>query len=81
MHLDLLTKNCIVSTERYLYHQLGLLQWSKAALQLRERMAFMHRHDPQGKWPDVSDDGLLEQADEWLLPYVDGLRNRHEVRD
>ncbi|MGG3279585.1 ATP-dependent helicase HrpB [Paenibacillus solani] len=59
---------------------LGLLQWSKAALQLRERMAFMHRHDPQGKWFDVSDDGLLEQAEEWLLPYVDGMRNRHDIR-
>ena len=59
---------------------LGLLQWSKAALQLRERMGFMHRHDPHGKWPDVSDDGLLEQAEEWLLPYVDGLRNRHDIR-
>ncbi|MGG4341524.1 ATP-dependent helicase HrpB [Paenibacillus lautus] len=59
---------------------LGLLQWSKAALQLRERLAFMFRHDPEGDWPDVSDEGLLNQAEEWLLPYLEGLRNRHDVR-
>lgn len=59
---------------------LGLLQWSKAALQLRERLAFMFRHDPEGKWPDVSDEGLLNQAEEWLLPYLEGLRNRNDMR-
>ncbi|WP_339290764.1 ATP-dependent helicase HrpB [Paenibacillus sp. FSL W8-0187] len=59
---------------------LGLLQWSKAALQLRERLAFMFRHDPEGNWPDVSDEGLMNQAEEWLLPYLDGLRNRNDMR-
>ncbi|MEC0203042.1 ATP-dependent helicase HrpB [Paenibacillus lautus] len=59
---------------------LGLLQWSKAALQLRERLAFMFRHDPEGNWPDVSDEGLLDQAEEWLLPYLEGLRNRNDIR-
>jgi ATP-dependent helicase HrpB len=59
---------------------LGLLQWSKAALQLRERLAFMFRHDPEGNWPDVSDEGLLNQAEEWLLPYLEGLRNRNDIR-
>lgn len=59
---------------------LGLLQWSKAALQLRERLAFMFRHDPEGNWPDVSDEGLMNQAEEWLLPYLEGLRNRNDMR-
>lgn len=59
---------------------LGLLQWSKAALQLRERLAFMFRHDPEGNWPDVSDEGLMNQAEEWLLPYLEGLRNRNDIR-
>lgn len=59
---------------------LGLLQWSKPALQLRERLAFMFRHDPEGNWPDVSDEGLLNQAEEWLLPYLEGLRNRNDIR-
>ncbi|GIO96452.1 ATP-dependent helicase HrpB [Paenibacillus lautus] len=59
---------------------LGLLQWSKAALQLRERLAFMFRHDLEGNWPDVSDEGLMNQAEEWLLPYLEGLRNRNDMR-
>lgn len=59
---------------------LGLFQWSKAALQLRERMAFMFRHERDGSWPDVSDEGLMDRADEWLLPYLNGLRNRNDIR-
>ncbi|MEK4979622.1 ATP-dependent helicase HrpB [Bacillus sp. FSL K6-6540] len=59
---------------------LGLFQWSKAAMQLRERMAFMFRHEAEGDWPDVSDEGLLDRAEAWLLPYLDGLRNRNDIR-
>ncbi|MEK4117874.1 ATP-dependent helicase HrpB [Paenibacillus sp. FSL W8-0919] len=58
---------------------LGLLTWTKAAVQLRERMAFMKRHDPAGAWPDVTDEALLANADTWLLPYLGGVRNRHDL--
>ncbi|MBM2622426.1 ATP-dependent helicase HrpB [Actinoplanes sp. LDG1-06] len=44
---------------------LGLLTWSRAANELRERLAFAHATlgDP---WPDVSDEALLARADDWL---------------
>ncbi|MCO8273053.1 ATP-dependent helicase HrpB [Actinoplanes sp. TRM 88003] len=44
---------------------LGLLTWSRGAVELRERLAFAHAAlgDP---WPDVSDQALLDRADEWL---------------
>ncbi|GIM90273.1 ATP-dependent RNA helicase [Paractinoplanes toevensis] len=44
---------------------LGLLTWSRTAVELRERLAFAHAAlgDP---WPDVSDEALLGQAAEWL---------------
>lgn len=58
---------------------LGLLTWTKTAVQLRERMAFMKRHDPAGAWPDVSDEALLAHADTWLLPYLGGVRNRSDL--
>ncbi|WIN00911.1 ATP-dependent helicase HrpB [Actinoplanes oblitus] len=44
---------------------LGLLTWSRAAEELRARLAFAHAAlgDP---WPDVSDSALLGRAEEWL---------------
>jgi ATP-dependent helicase HrpB len=44
---------------------LSLLTWSRAADELRARLAFAHATlgDP---WPDVSDAALLEHADDWL---------------
>nr|WP_221377962.1 ATP-dependent helicase C-terminal domain-containing protein [Actinoplanes polyasparticus] len=44
---------------------LGLLTWSRGAVELRERLAFAQAAlgDP---WPDVSDEALLDRADDWL---------------
>lgn len=57
---------------------LRLLQWSKQGNQLRERMNFMHHHDPA--WPDVSDEGLLATLEEWLAPYLAGIRSRNDLQ-
>ncbi|MET0417589.1 MAG: ATP-dependent helicase HrpB, partial [Actinoplanes sp.] len=44
---------------------LGLLNWTRGAVELRERLAFAHAALGE-PWPDVSDEALLERADEWL---------------
>ncbi|HWM37088.1 MAG TPA: ATP-dependent helicase HrpB, partial [Streptomyces sp.] len=44
---------------------LGLLKWTESAVALRRRIAFLHR-ELGAPWPDVSDEALLEQADQWL---------------
>jgi ATP-dependent helicase HrpB len=44
---------------------LGLLGWSRHASELRERLAFAHAALGE-PWPDVSDQALLERAEEWL---------------
>jgi ATP-dependent helicase HrpB len=44
---------------------LGLLTWSRAATELRERLAFAHAAMGE-PWPDVSDAALNERAEEWL---------------
>lgn len=49
-------------------HGLAVLDWGKGAARLRDRMAFLHRHDPS--WPDVSDAALLAGLDDWLLPFL-----------
>ncbi|HEX8385524.1 MAG TPA: ATP-dependent helicase HrpB, partial [Rubricoccaceae bacterium] len=51
---------------------IGALPWSKDAARLRERLAFLHAHDPEG-WPDVSDAALLDGLDGWLGPHVAGM--------
>ncbi|AIQ12844.1 ATP-dependent helicase HrpB [Paenibacillus durus] len=57
---------------------LRLLPWDKGTLQLRERLAFMHRLDPS--WPDVSDAGLTGSMEEWLLPFLDGCRSLRDIQ-
>lgn len=55
-----------------------ILPWEKGTLQLRERLIFMHALRPD--WPDVSDAALIESLDEWLLPYIQGMRNLRDLQ-
>jgi ATP-dependent helicase HrpB len=48
---------------------LSLLPWNEASENLRARLAFLHHHRPD-EFPNVSDASLLEQLDDWLLPYL-----------
>lgn len=53
-------------------HGLDLLPWSEAARSLRTRAAFARLHDPS--LPDLSDQALLAELDEWLPLLVAGKR-------
>ena len=57
---------------------IAALGWTKASAQLRERIAFLHRHEPS--FPDVSDHALTETLDDWLGSHLHGLRKMEEVR-
>jgi ATP-dependent helicase HrpB len=57
---------------------IGSLPWTKAAAQLRERIGFLHLHDPS--FPDVSDEALSVSLGDWLGPHLYGLRKMEEVR-
>ncbi len=57
---------------------IGAVGWSKGAAQLRERIAFLHHHDPS--WPDVSDAALTAGLTEWLGPYTYGMTRLDEVQ-
>jgi ATP-dependent helicase HrpB len=52
-------------------HGLSLLNWSKEAETLRQRLSWLHR-GLGGPWPDVSDEALTALLDEWLLPFLHG---------
>ncbi|KYJ86591.1 ATP-dependent helicase HrpB [Sulfurovum riftiae] len=50
---------------------LGVLNWSKEAKSLKERVSFLNFHGLD--FPDFSDTGLLKNMDEWLAPYLAGI--------
>jgi len=52
-------------------HGIGKLPWSKAQLQLRDRVSFLRRAEGE-EWPDLSDAALADNAAEWLAPFLDG---------
>lgn len=52
-------------------HGLSLLEWSKEAETLRQRLGWLHR-GLGAPWPDVSDIALLDHLDDWLLPFLSG---------
>jgi ATP-dependent helicase HrpB len=57
----------------------GALPWGDAAIQLRERIAFLRGTD-SGRWPDLSDARLAGSYEEWLGPHVHGLTRLDDLR-
>jgi ATP-dependent helicase HrpB len=60
--------------------ELGLdqLAFSKEAVQLRERIGFLHRTIGE-PWPDVSDSALLSRLDGWFAPFQTEARGLSEI--
>ncbi|HEU0145522.1 MAG TPA: ATP-dependent helicase HrpB, partial [Bradyrhizobium sp.] len=48
---------------------LDRLPWSKAAKQWRDRVMFLRKAEGEG-WPDLSDTGLAETRETWLVPML-----------
>ncbi|MCM3699017.1 ATP-dependent helicase HrpB [Paenibacillus macerans] len=56
----------------------NILPWNDKARKLQERLAFLHHIDD--RWPDVSDVTLAATVEEWLAPYVSGVRKRADLQ-
>ena len=48
---------------------LGALPWNEAAQGLRDRIAFLRAVDGED-WPDLSDEALASELDDWLAPLI-----------
>lgn len=59
-------------------HWPDALPWSPAAIGVRERLAFLHRHD--ARWPDVSDTALQADLEQWLTPALRDCRTIDDLR-
>ncbi|NML49717.1 ATP-dependent helicase HrpB [Streptomyces sp. R302] len=56
----------------------GLLRWGREAVELRERLAFLHGA-VGGGWPDVAEEALVERAEEWLEPELSRAARRADL--
>ncbi len=52
-------------------HGLKLLPWTKETISLRQRLDWIYR-GLGAPWPQMSDDVLLDNLEEWLLPFLSG---------
>ncbi len=57
---------------------LSRLPWSKAQIQLRDRVGFL-RAAGEDEWPDLTDEGLAKTAAEWLAPFLAGKTKLSEI--
>lgn len=49
------------------------------ARQLQGRVALMGKVFPAENWPDLSEEHLQSAPEEWLLPWLKGIRNREQL--
>ncbi len=54
------------------------LPWSKAEIQLRDRVAFLRAADGES-WPDLSDTALAAASADWLAPWITGKSRLSEI--
>ncbi|MHB8990010.1 MAG: ATP-dependent helicase C-terminal domain-containing protein, partial [Desulfobulbia bacterium] len=61
---------------------LGLtaLPWSDKARELQARIICMQGWQPEAGWPEVSDASLLETLEQWLAPYLTGMRSAEHLK-
>jgi ATP-dependent helicase HrpB len=59
---------------------LAALPWSDKARELQARLESMHFWQPEAGWPDVSDACLLQSLEQWLRPYLTGMRSAEQLR-
>jgi ATP-dependent helicase HrpB len=59
--------------------RLSLLNRNESFLQFQARVMLLRKAYPSDGWPDLSDMSLLETADEWLAPWLQGVRNANQL--
>ena len=62
--------------------QLGLavLPWDKKVRQWRDRILCLREWQPDAGWPDLGDRWLLNNLDEWLGPWLNGITRRTQLQ-
>ena len=58
---------------------LNVLGAPERADELRARVAFVAQHRPGQNWPNLTDDGLMHDVDDWLCPLLAGAIGRADL--
>jgi ATP-dependent helicase HrpB len=56
---------------------LKILPWTPAGGALLNRLRFIQQLEPD--WPDFGEDCLLRELENWLAPYLNGIRNAQQL--
>ena len=60
---------------------INILPWNKKTRAWQARILFLNRlADASDKWPDVSDQGLLNTLEEWLAPFLTGMSRKEHLQ-
>ncbi|HSO18513.1 MAG TPA: ATP-dependent helicase C-terminal domain-containing protein, partial [Desulfosarcina sp.] len=60
---------------------LSVLPWNGRLDNWRARVMFLRREKAGGlDWPDLSDEGLINRLDGWLLPFLGGISRKSQLR-
>ncbi|MBM95535.1 MAG: ATP-dependent helicase HrpB [Oceanospirillaceae bacterium] len=59
---------------------LSALNWDDKTRQLQARMMRVGEHLEFEEWPDVSESGLIDRTDDWLLPFLNGTRHQRDLK-
>ncbi len=54
------------------------IPFTPEARQLQGRVKLMRRTFSEEHWPDLSDENLLSKPEEWLAPFLSGIRTREQ---
>ena len=55
------------------------ISFSREALQLQARVSLMRQTFPEENWPDLSHETLLSAPEDWLLPWLSGIRSAQQL--
>jgi len=61
--------------------QIGInfLTWDKDTRSLQQRCEWLRINYPNEQWPNLSDSNLINTADEWLAPFLDGIWKKEQL--
>ena len=60
-------------------HGLQMLPWTKPARDLQARLASIRHWQPDGGWPKVDDEALGRDLEQWLGPWLEGIRSAEQL--
>ncbi|MFN6945321.1 MAG: ATP-dependent helicase HrpB [Cytophagaceae bacterium] len=57
-----------------------MLPWNDDSVNLQARVQSLRNWRKEEEWPDLSTEHLLETLEEWLSPYLSGIRKREDFK-